>query len=84
MTAVIEVNATQRWHDVSSSHRRKQTHVLSQASAEEDLRSAVSIGYARSHPAYAEKFAVHVCKMVEGVKFFALSALLAPVAEDEE
>lgn len=62
----------------------KPTFCHTQASAEEDLRSAVSIGYARSHPAYAEKFAVHVCKMVEGVKFFALSALLAPVAEDEE
>ena len=54
-----------------------------QASAEEDLRAAVSTGYARSHPAYAEKFAVHVCKMVEGVKFFAVSALLAQVVEGE-
>jgi len=31
------------------------------------LEEAVRTGYPRSHPAYADRFAVHVCKVVDGV-----------------
>jgi galactokinase len=33
----------------------------------EALESAVHAGYPRSHPAYADAYAVHVCKAVEGI-----------------
>ena len=32
------------------------------------LKSAVKLAYLRSYPVYAEKFAVHSCKIVDGVK----------------
>jgi galactokinase len=34
----------------------------------EDLKQAVLSAYPRSHPLYTDKFAVHVCKVVDGVK----------------
>ncbi len=34
------------------------------------LKKAVETGYRRSYPEYAEKFAVHICKVVDGVKVF--------------
>jgi galactokinase len=36
----------------------------------EDVRKAVSEGYPRSRPEFADKYAVHVCKVVDGVKVF--------------
>lgn len=36
----------------------------------EKLKGAVSTGYCRSHPDYADKFAVHSCKVVDGIKVF--------------
>ena len=32
------------------------------------LRAAIETGYPRSHPTYAETFAVHACSMVDGMK----------------
>lgn len=34
----------------------------------EELKRAITIGYPRSHPQYADHYAVHVCRIVEGVK----------------
>jgi galactokinase len=34
------------------------------------LRQAVDVAYPRTHPAYADRYAVHVCKVVEGVKVY--------------
>jgi galactokinase len=36
----------------------------------EPVRKAVEAGYPRSRPAFASKYAVHVCKVVDGVKVF--------------
>ncbi len=33
----------------------------------EELKKAVAVGYPRSHPAYADSYAVHVCRVVGGV-----------------
>jgi galactokinase len=38
--------------------------------AVEGLRQAVDTAYPRSRPAFADKYAVHVCKMVDGVRLF--------------
>ncbi len=40
---------------------------LVRADAVEELRNAVQIGYPRSHPEFAGKFAMHVCSLVDGV-----------------
>ena len=37
------------------------------ADAVDELRNAIKTGYPRSHPAYADLFAVHVCNIVDGV-----------------
>jgi galactokinase len=37
------------------------------AGAVEDLRKAVAAEYPRRQPAYADKFAVHVCNLVDGI-----------------
>jgi len=37
-----------------------------------DLKKSVETGYPRSYPAYKDKFAVHICKVVDGVKVFDL------------
>ncbi len=36
------------------------------------LQKAIETGYPRSYPAYKEKFAVHICKVVDGIKVFDL------------
>jgi galactokinase len=36
----------------------------------DELRKAVDTGYARSYPCYREKYAVHTCKVVDGVRVF--------------
>jgi galactokinase len=36
----------------------------------EVLKNAVDIAYPRSHPEYSNKYAVHTCKVVEGVKVY--------------
>ena len=41
--------------------------VLVRARSVEALKTAVETGYPRSRPEFADKFAVHVCKVVEGV-----------------
>jgi hypothetical protein len=35
--------------------------------SEEEVRHAVKTAYPRSHPEYAGNFAVHSCKMVDGI-----------------
>jgi galactokinase len=45
---------------------------LVKAASVNALKKAVETGYPRSYPAYAEKFAVHICKVVDGVKVFDL------------
>ncbi len=40
---------------------------LVRADAVEALKAAVDTGYVRARPAYAQKYAVHVCKIVDGV-----------------
>jgi len=34
------------------------------------LKRAVDVAYPRSHPDYADKYAVHVCKVVDGVRVY--------------
>ena len=43
---------------------------LVRAESVDAVRSAVATAYPRSHPAFADKYAVHVCKVVDGVKIF--------------
>jgi galactokinase len=43
---------------------------LVRADSVDALRKAVDVAYPRSHPDYADKYAVHVCKVVEGVKLY--------------
>ncbi len=43
---------------------------LVKADAVDALRTAVDAGYPRSRPACADKYAVHVCKVVDGIKTF--------------
>jgi galactokinase len=38
------------------------------ATSVDKVRQAVATGYTRSHPSYADKYAVHVCKIVDGIK----------------
>ncbi|MCK5850754.1 MAG: hypothetical protein KAH23_07550, partial [Kiritimatiellae bacterium] len=38
--------------------------------AVEEMIDAVNTAYPRSRPAYAEKYAVHVCKIVNGITIF--------------
>jgi hypothetical protein len=45
---------------------------LVKAASVNALKKAVETGYPRSYPAYAEKFAVHICKVVDGIKVFEL------------
>jgi len=46
------------------------TGALVKADSVNALKKAVETGYPRSRPEYAEKFAVHICKVVDGVKVF--------------
>lgn len=43
---------------------------LVRADSVDALKKAVEIAYPRSHPDYADRYAVHVCKVVEGVKVY--------------
>jgi galactokinase len=43
---------------------------LVQAESVEAVRKAVQTAYPRSRPDFADKFAVHTCKVVDGVKVF--------------
>ena len=43
---------------------------LVKAEAVEALISSVDTAYPRSRPGYADKYAVHVCKVVDGIKVF--------------
>jgi len=43
---------------------------LVQTKSVESLKRAVDVGYPRSHPMYANQYAVHVCKIVDGLKVF--------------
>ena len=43
---------------------------LVRADSVDALRQAVDVAYPRSHPVYADSYAVHVCKVVEGVKLY--------------
>lgn len=38
------------------------------AEAVEPLQQAVAAGYPRSHPDYADKFAVHICSVTDGIR----------------
>ena len=40
------------------------------AGSVDELRKAVDLAYPRACPEFAEKYAVHVCKVVDGVKVF--------------
>jgi galactokinase len=40
---------------------------LVRAEAADALKTAVDVAYPRSRPAYADKYATHVCRVVEGV-----------------
>jgi galactokinase len=35
--------------------------------SEEEVRRAVTAGYPKSHPDYADRFAIHSCRMVDGI-----------------
>jgi galactokinase len=43
---------------------------LVKAAAVDALRAAVDRGFPRSHPAYKDKYAVHTCKVVDGVNVY--------------
>jgi galactokinase len=43
---------------------------LVRAEGVEAVRQAVENGYPRSHPAYADKYAMHICKVVDGVRLY--------------
>jgi galactokinase len=43
---------------------------LVRAESVEAVKNAVEAGYPRSRPGFADKYAVHVCKVVDGVKVF--------------
>ena len=43
---------------------------LAEAGADEALRQAVDQAYPRSRPAFADRYAVHCCKVVDGVRVF--------------
>jgi galactokinase len=41
---------------------------LVRSGSEDVLKQAVDVAYPRSYPQYRDKYAIHICKMVEGVK----------------
>ena len=43
---------------------------LVRADAVDVLRQAVDTDYPRRHPAYADKYAVHTCKVVQGIEVY--------------
>jgi len=44
---------------------------LVKAASVSALKKAVDIAYSRSRPDYADNYAVHVCKVVDGVRVYA-------------
>jgi hypothetical protein len=40
------------------------------ADSVEALKQAVELAYPRSHPDYADGYAVHVCRLVEGLRVY--------------
>ena len=43
---------------------------LVRADSVDALKQAVDVAYPRSHPDYADRYAVHVCRVVEGVRIY--------------
>jgi galactokinase len=43
---------------------------LVRAESVDDLKQAVDAAYSRSHPEYCDKYAVHTCKLVDGVAVY--------------
>jgi len=43
---------------------------LVRAESVEAVQRAVDIGYRRSHPEFADKYAVHICKVVDGIRVY--------------
>jgi len=43
---------------------------LVKADSVDALKRAVDVAYPRSHPAYADRYAVHTCKVVQGVRVY--------------
>ena len=43
---------------------------LAAADAVQAVKQAVAVAYPRAHPAFGDKYAVHSCKIVDGVKVF--------------
>jgi len=43
---------------------------LVKAEAVDEVKRAVDTGYSRSHPEFADKYAVHVCKVVDGIRVY--------------
>ena len=43
---------------------------LVRADSVDALKQAVDVAYPRSHPGYADSYAVHVCRVVDGVKVY--------------
>lgn len=44
--------------------------VLVRAESVEAVQRAVDTAYPRSHPEYADKYAVHICKVVDGIRVY--------------
>jgi galactokinase len=43
---------------------------LVRSGSDDVLKQAVDVAYPRSYPQYCDKYAVHICKMVEGVRVY--------------
>ena len=43
---------------------------LVRADSVEELKQAVDTAYPQNHPAFADKYAVHICKVVDGVRVY--------------
>jgi hypothetical protein len=38
--------------------------------SDDALKQAVDVAYPRSYPQYCDKYAIHICKIVEGVRVY--------------
>jgi galactokinase len=43
---------------------------LVRSDSDDVLKQAVDVAYPRSYPQYCDKYAIHICKMVEGVRVY--------------
>jgi len=43
---------------------------LVRSDSDDALKQAVDVAYPRSYPQYCDKYAIHICKMVEGVRVY--------------